>query len=43
MPECVFFSLKPKMCHESVCACVRACVSGKEVSCLLSPGVLCLL
>lgn len=36
MPESVFCSLKPKMCHE----CVS--VSGKEISCLLSPGVLCL-
>lgn len=36
MPECVFGSLKPKMCHASVS------VSRKEISCLLSPGVLCL-
>lgn len=36
MPESVFGSLKPKMCHASVS------VSRKEISCLLSPGVLCL-
>lgn len=36
MPESVFGRLKPKMCHASVS------VSRKEISCLSSPGVLCL-